>query len=192
MNLYGAASPWWSADAPMAARPSTRVLSCARRRRTCCRRRRSHDRRRSAGCAQICFRRRCNIALTLLRRCCRLDRAAAGRFLLIDAVWSGADREACLATPATGGRRLLGVRARLSPISSTAPIRSPSAGGSICSLRARRSASSGCCGSTRRAATSARCTSSSCCRSLSFILLYGLPLLGLRSVSTPRCGAACW
>ena len=43
----------------------------------------------------------------------------------------------------------------------------------MCSSRCWRSASSGCCGSTRRAAISARSISSSCCRSLSFILLLG-------------------
>ena len=55
------------------------------------------------------------------------------KFLLVDAVWTGSDRNACLAENAGRiGRRLLAVRRRRnSPSSSTASIRSRSAGGSI-------------------------------------------------------------
>ena len=56
------------------------------------------------------------------------------RFLLIDAVWSGADREACLVSaqhPHVGA--CWPSCATGSPTSLTAPIRFPSAGGSMCS-----------------------------------------------------------
>ena len=156
-----------------------------------------------------------NIALTILSVAAdRLDRAAARRFLFIDAVWSGADREACLPTAERpGSRRLLGLRARpllLFHLRLLSDRRS--AGGSTCSSRCSRSASSGCCGSTRRAATSARSISSSSCRSSRSSCCSAVPLIGLRdgrhlavgrraghhrgvvrSASCSRCrSASCW
>ena len=98
------------------------------------------------------------------------------KFLLIDAVWDGADRAACLATPARPrGRRLLGLRARAVRL---LHLRLLSARRALARRRVlrrcSRSASAGWPGSTRRAAISARSISSSCCRSSSFVLLLGL------------------
>ena len=79
------------------------------------------------------------------------------KFLVIDAVWDGAEprRLPGQARP-SGDGRLLGLRHRQASASSpTASIRSTSAGGSTCSSCCWRSASSGWPGSTRRAAISA-------------------------------------
>ena len=113
-------------------------------RRRC--RRRSPKPARSAGCARTCSPAPLNIVLTIV---CALLIAwivpPLVKFLLIDAVWDGAEPGRL---PADG--RIVPRSAPAGPSSSTAStssptasIRSRSAGGSTCSSRCWRSASSG-------------------------------------------------
>ena len=128
------------------------------------------------------------------RAAARLDRSrSCVKFLFIDAVWTGADRDACLRIRAASrDRRLLAVRLGAAALFHLRLLSDPGALAGRCVLRdaggrrrlaavARRAAARSRRGLfLRRAADRRR---SSCCTA------------GARSAcrrSTPCCGAACW
>ena len=144
----------------------------------------AHDRRRSAGCARTCSPARSTPSLTMLSvLLIYLDRAAAHRI--------HAHRMRCGAAPTArpACRPRSGPRsapagpscATASPISSTAPIRSRSAGASTSSSRCWPSASSGCCWLEAPRRDLGALYFFVVVPIVSYSLLTGVPLIGLRN-----------